>query len=265
MDMMLTNEIKEYFDKLFLEGIKLTKEQKVWYCKKKEMLHEEVFREYPSTQEEAFASSQVGNWYATQMKDLYEDGRVTTLSYDKALPVHTAWDLGQADYMAIWFLQIDRSGEIRVIDYFQRSDTPLDQVVQMLDSKGYTYGTHIWPHDARARDRAGITFETQAREFNVTGFVLQQHGLLDGINLVRTTLPKMWFDKVKCREGLEALSNYKKRWNNAIGGFTSDPLHNSASHGSDAMRYLCSGLSKISTNTDPSSDMKAMRSYWGEN
>ena len=121
-----------------------------------------------------------------------------------------------------------------VIDYFQRSDFPLDQVAQMLTAKGYTYGTHIWPHDARQRDRAGITFETQAREFNLTAIVLKQHEILDGINLVRTTLPKIWFDGVRCKEGLSALSHYKKKWNNQIGGFTSTPVHDEYSHGSDS-------------------------------
>lgn len=256
---------KEYFDKLYLEGIKLTDPQKWWYVKKAVIQCEDMLREFPSTQEEAFLSSQVGNWYASQMKELYESEHVTKISYDRALPVHTAWDLGQADYMSIWFFQINRAGEIMVIDYFQRSDTPLDQISQMLTSKGYSYGTHIWPHDAKARDKAGITFEVQAREFNLCGVILECHGILDGINLVRTTLPKMWFDGVKCREGLSMLSNYKKKWNNSIGGFTSVPVHDEASHGSDAMRYLCSGLGKIDSRKDPKDDLKALRAYWGGN
>ena len=254
----------EYFDKLEVEGIKLTDRQKWWYVKKALIQCEDMLREFPSTQEEAFLSSQVGNWYATQMKQLYEAGHVTKVSYDRAMPVHTAWDLGQHDYMAIWFFQINRAGEVMVIDYFQKSDFPLDQVSQMLNSKGYSYGTHIWPHDARQRDRAGITFETQAREFNLSGVVLEQHGVLDGINLVRTTLPKMWFDGVRCNEGLSMLAHYKKKWNNAIGGFTSTAVHDDASHGSDAMRYLCSGLSKIDSRKDPKEDLKALRAYWGE-
>lgn len=254
----------DYFAKLELEGIKLSDEQKYWYVKKLETQGEDMLREFPSTQEEAFQSSQVGNWYATQIRDLYESGHVTDISYDKTQPVHTAWDLGQADFMAIWFFQINRSGEIMVIDYFERSDTPLDNIVQILGQKGYTYGTHIWPHDARARDRAGITFEMQARNFNLHGIVLDQHGLLDGINLVRTSLSKMWFDKTRCHQGLLALSNYKKEWNSRIGGFTSKPFHDSASHGSDAMRYLCAGLEKICDRGTVEDDIKAMKAYWGE-
>lgn len=260
----ISKEHQDYFDKLTLEGIRLSEPQKWWYVKKEETQGEDMLREFPSTQEEAFASSQVGNWYASQLKELYELGHITDISYDRSQPVHTAWDLGQADFMSIWFFQINRAGEIMVIDYFERSDTPLDQISQMLKEKGYSYGTHIWPHDARARDRAGITFEMQARVFNLHGVVLEQHGLLDGINLVRTSISKMWFDRTKCKDGLTALSNYKKKWNTQIGGFTSQPVHDSASHGSDSMRYLCSGLKHVAEAGTVEDDMKAMRSYWGE-
>jgi hypothetical protein len=75
----------------------------------------------------------------------------------------------------------------------------------------------------------------------------------------------MWFDGVKCREGLSMLSNYKKKWNNQIGGFTSIAVHDDASHGSDAMRYLCSGLGKIDSKKDTKEDLKALRAYWGGN
>ena len=255
---------ESYFDKLEGIGIKLTQQQKWWYVRKYKTQQEDMLREFPSTPEEAFSSSQVGNWYATQMKELYASGRVTTLSYDRAIPVHTAWDLGQADYMSIWFFQINRQGEVMVIDYFQRSDTPLDQIVQILNSKGYTYGTHIWPHDARARDRGGITFEMQARDFNVTGQILENHGKIDGINLVRTTLSKLWFDGIKCRKGLECLSKYKKRWNNQIGGFTSDDVHDKYSHGADSMRYLCAGLPLITDSHSTQEDVNALNAYWGQ-
>ena len=256
-------DLGDYFAKLELDGITLTNGQKRWYSKKYEILQEDMLREYPSTPEEAFQASQEGNWYAKQMKELYDSGHVTKISYDRAIPVNTAWDLGQDDFCAIWFFQINRAGEVMLIDYWQRTDTPIDQVAQMLTAKGYTYGTHIWPGDARARDRAGVTFEHQARQYGLSGLVLEPHGLLDGINLVRTTLSKCWFDSSKCKDGLAALSNYKKRWNATFGSFTSDPFHDKASHGSDAFRYLCAGLKKISNSGTVENDAAALRSYWG--
>lgn len=260
----ITQELKDYFDKLSLDVLPLKEPQKWWYAKKAETQREDMTREYPSTPEEAFSASQEGYWYVSFMKEVYDSGHVTTVSHDKALPVHTAWDLGQADFMAIWFFQINRAGDVNVIDYFQKRDCNIGQIAQILQSKGYTYGTHLWPPDAEARDRAGITFSQQARPFGISGIVLQPHGLREGINQVRATLGKCWFDSSKCREGLSCLENYKKKWSNAIGGWTGDPVHDDYSHGADAFRYLSVGLSKISGNSGSlEGQYKALRSYWG--
>lgn len=260
----IPNHLEEYFAKLYLQGIHLSEPQKWWYCKKYETQKEDMLREFPSYPDEAFQASQEANWYAMQMKELYDTGHVTNVSYDKALPVYTAWDLGQADFTAIWFFQITRSGDINVIDYFQKRDCPLNQLSTILQNKGYNYSMCIFPFDANQRDRAGITFVTQARNFGWTGIVLEQHGLRDGINLVRSTLGRCWFDKNKCHDGLQALENYKKKWSPIIGGWTSEPLHDEYSHGADAFRYLCSGLSKIQAGGGSlQNDFKALRSYWG--
>lgn len=259
----IPDALGEYFAKLSNMGIKLTDPQKWWYVKKYETQQEDMLREFPSYPDEAFQASQEGNWYATQMKELWETEHITNVSYDKALPVYTAWDLGQADFTAIWFFQITRTGDINVIDYFQGRDKPLDQLTQILHSKKYTYSTCIWPSDANARDRAGITFVNQARNFGWSGIVLEQHGLRDGINLVRSTLGRCWFDRSKCREGISALENYKKKWSPVIGGWTSDPLHDEYSHGADAFRYLCAGLSKVSSSKGLEEDYKALKRYWG--
>jgi hypothetical protein len=264
-EVVIPTNLKEYFAKLALDNVvDLTKEQMWWYTKKSETQGDDMPREFPSTPAEAFQASQEGNWYALQMKGLWDAGHITNVSYDAALPVYTAWDLGQADFTAIWFFQLTRQGEINVIDYFQGRDKPLDQLTQILNAKKYSYSTCIWPSDANARDRAGITFVSQARNFGWKGVVLDQHSLRDGINLVRSTLSKCWFDQNKCHEGISALENYKKRWNTAIGGWSSEPLHDDYSHGADAFRYLCAGLPSLSNSMRGlDQDYKALRKYWG--
>lgn len=255
---------EEYFSKLNLEGIVLSDDQRKWYIKKYQLQKELMLREYPSTPDEAFQASQEGYWYSIQMRELHEQGHITNVSYDRALPVHTAWDLGQADFTVIWFFQITRSGEINLIDYFQKSDCRIDQLANILKSKGYTYGHHIWPHDADARDRAGITFVQQARAFGLTGIPLEKHALRDGINLVRATLGKCWFDAKKCHEGIISLENYKKQWSSAISGFTSEDVSDQYAHGADAFRYMCAGINKIKESSGSlESDYRALRNYWG--
>lgn len=260
----LTNDLSDYFAKLALQGIKLNDPQKWWYAKKFETQREDMFREFPSTPDEAFQASQEGYWYASYIKELYDAGRVCNVSYDRVLPVHAAWDLGQADATSIWFFQINRSGDINFIDFFQKNNSPLDQLNIMLKAKQYNYGTHIWPHDANARDRGGITFVQQCREIGLTGIVLEPHSLLQGINQVRTMLSKCWFDRTKCAEGLKMLENYKKRWSTSFGGWTSEEVHDEASHAAAAMRYACAGINRISNaNGNLENDYSLLRKYWG--
>ena len=53
----------------------------------------------------SFTSGVVGAYYANILQKLREEGRVTSVSHDPALPVYTFWDLGIDDSMAIWFVR----------------------------------------------------------------------------------------------------------------------------------------------------------------
>jgi hypothetical protein len=95
--------------------------------------------------------------------------------------------------------------------------------------------------------------------------VLEPHGLIHGINLVKTTLSKCWFDKTKCAEGLRLLENYKKKWSSTFGGWTSEPVHDECSHASDSFRYLCAGVNKIvGSSGSTEKDMSILRKFLGE-
>lgn len=260
----IPEKLREYFDKLDLQGVKLKDFQKWWYANKYQIQEQDMLREYPSTPEEAFQSSTDGYWYASTLVDLYNAGHVRNISYDRSIPVHTAWDLGQSDHCAIWFFQVNRSDDINIIDFWEKTDTKIDQIVLMLKAKGYNYGTHIWPHDAASRDRAGITFVDQCRPFGIQGIVLEPSSFLQGVSLVKTTLSKCWFDQTKCSVGLKHLENYKRRWAPSLTMFTSEPVHDEASHAADAFRYLCSGIKRVQAASGSlENDYRALRQFFG--
>ena len=71
-------------------------------------------------------------------------------------------------------------------------------------------------------------------EFKVTPDI----GVSDGIDAVRLFLPRCWFDAERCAAGIEALTQYRKKWNERLQHFEGTPEHDFASHGSDALRYL---------------------------
>jgi len=48
----------------------------------------------------------------------------------------------------------------------------------------------------------------------------------------------MWFDKEKSADGIQALRYYRYEVDPNSGQFSRNPLHDAASNGSDALRYV---------------------------
>jgi hypothetical protein len=60
----------------------------------------------------------------------------------------------------------------------------------------------------------------------------------DGIQAARLTLPRTYFDRRKCFEGVEALKLYRREWDDDKKIFRDKPLHDWTSHTADAFREL---------------------------
>ena len=73
------------------------------------------------------------------------------------------------------------------------------------------------------------------------------HGVEDGINAARRTLPRCWFDAKRCEGGIERLRQYKAAWDDAKKCFSDRPLHDWTSHTADAFRYLCMSWREVSS------------------
>ena len=187
----------------------------------------------------SFDAALMGSFYGRYINEAEKDERVRKVPYDKAAPVHTAWDLGFTDDTSIWFFQVVR-GEIHIIDYYERSGEDVAHYVKVLQDRPYVYGKHFVPHDARPKTFAsgGRSILEQAKALGVTMTLVPNVGVQTGIQGVRVILPRCWFDKDKCRDGLEALRQYQREWDEDKRTFKEKPLHNWASHAADAFRYL---------------------------
>jgi hypothetical protein len=140
--------------------------------------------------------------------------------------------------MVIWFAQIC-GREIHVIDILQGTGKGLDFYVGQIKSKPYQYGCHVLPHDIKARELGtGVSRKEVLDSMLPNTFVCPPHTVEDGISATRAALRMMWFDKVRTEPGVTALRNYHK-------GPTGKPVHNWASHSSDAMRIGCVALNMI--------------------
>ncbi|MDQ3024673.1 MAG: hypothetical protein M3R04_09890 [bacterium] len=189
----------------------------------------------------SFQAAIVGAYYGREMEQAEKEGRITANLYDPMIEVHTSWDLGASDQTVIWFAQ--RSGmDIRLIDYYSANGFGLDHYAKILQSKNYKYGRHYLPHDVEAKVLAGGEYARTRKQtlegLGVPVTVVPKWSIDDGVNAVRRILPKCWFDKDKCAEGIKALRQYRREWDDLRKVFYERPLHDWSSDGADSMRYL---------------------------
>lgn len=197
---------------------------------------------YQQEYECSFEAAVRGSIYGRVMQVLREQNRLTRVPYDPLLAVHTAWDLGIGDSMAIWCAQRERSGDVRVIDYYENSGEGLGHYVNWLNARGYTFERHYLPHDANVRELGtGKSRLEMLRSLGLQPEALPLLPLEDGIEATRMFLRRCWIDAERCRDGIDALVSYRRRQNTRTEEFGS-PEHDWASHGADAMRYLATGL-----------------------
>ncbi len=195
----------------------------------------------------SFEAAVEGSYYEDEMEAIHRDGRVCDVPYNKNSAVFTAWDLGLDDETAIVFGQ--RIGrEIHWIDYEYGVGKGLDHWARVIGSKGYTYSSHLLPHDIEAREISSGKSRRDTLEELLPGHTITtvpMHKVEDGINAVRGMLSVSYFDKKAMKRAVSCLSAYQAVRMANLGTNRPKPLHNWASHTADAFRMAAMGLHMI--------------------
>lgn len=185
-----------------------------------------------------------GAYYAKQLEEARDEGRILEIPREASFPVDTIWDLGMSDSTAIWFVQ-QIGMQYRFIDYYENSGEGLEFYAQVLQEKGYVYRNHYAPHDIEVRELGtGLSRKETAKRLGIDFQLVPNLQVIEGINIARNFLPKCIFDEVKCKEGLYALKNYRKEFDAKRNEYKPHPLHDWSSHAADAFRYAAIALSK---------------------
>lgn len=247
----ISNRDADYFDTIEGEiGRVLTLGQRAWYVSTRDNDFqgnpERMWQEYPSTVKEAFQRSTEGSYYASELAAARKTGRIKQhLPVVESIPVDTFWDIGRRDHTAIWFVQ--KVGlEYRVIGFYEASGETLHHFMTYLQNTGYLWGRHYLPHDA-AHKRLSDTNKSTEEMLNDLGLrnteiVPRIDNELNGISMLRTLFPELWFDETKCADGLKRLAGFKKRWNKTLGAWMNEPADDDNCHGADALRQLAQAV-----------------------
>lgn len=182
-----------------------------------------------------------GAYYAQQLREAREAGRIGELSADPIMRVRAFWDLGRRDATAIWLAQFVNR-EIRVIDYIEGQGQQLGYYIAELQRRGYSNALMVLPHDG---SRVVLEAEGSAsQQLRLAGFdvdvVPNQGGgaAMLRVEAARRLFPNIWFADEPTRSGRTALAAYHERRdpkrNVGLG-----PEHDWASDPADAFGLMC--------------------------
>jgi len=243
----ISKEDEKYFAKLEKKlGATFHPDQKAWYVDKKREQNDEMLREFPSTEEEAFQGASEGQYYAKHILAAEREGRICEIRPNSELPVYTFWDLGLNDQMVVWFMQFGSNEQRNFFDVYANTGYGLAHYVGIVKEKQaeygfHTYGKHVLPHDAGKRNMGKeddpTTTADDLRELGLVDIEVMRRGdLYVGINNVRRILPMCSFDGVNCKKGIDALRAYRRVWDDGKKAWSDTPLHDWASDFADAFR-----------------------------
>ena len=210
--------------------------------------------QYAQEFECSFEAAIAGAYYGSEMARCDREGRITAVPYDPLFKVSTAWDLGSTDDTSIWFYQVV-AGEVRVIDFYTTHGKPPEHYAMHVLGKGYKYAKHHLPHDAKAKTFASggrSSIEQLAEWFGWDAMrLVPMLDVQDGIQAARLMFPRVWIDADKCSDGIEALRQYQREWDDRTQSFKRTPRHDWASHPADAWRYMAVSWSEEHQPKDP--------------
>lgn len=186
-----------------------------------------------------------GSIYGDIIKKLEEDKQITRVSYDPALEVHTAWDLGVDDQTVIIFFQL-LGNQILIIDYYENNREGLPHYVQVVKNKDYVYGEHYAPWDLEITEfSTGKTRKEVAYQLGIRFRVLPKLNLEEGIHSLKMLLPKCWFDADQAKPLVDALRQYHRKYNEKMKMFGTKPVRDWSSHACDAARYMAMSITDL--------------------
>jgi hypothetical protein len=248
---LITEEDAKYFADLKAEfGIELTEPQKWWYAAKKVEQGDDMWKEYPSTPEEAFKAAKDGAYFAKEMRNLRQLGKIGAFPFVPGIAVNTMWDFGLGDTQTIWLHQ-EVAGENRFVGYFEDSGMGLGHYFNWLERwramRNATFGQHLAPHDVDHRRQTATsgqaeTIKTMAAGLGYTFETVERNpDKINSIQSIRTKLPSCSFDEAGCAKGIIHLENYSRDWDEKLSVWRNHPRHDEHSHGADAFMVFSDG------------------------
>ena len=251
-----------YCSKLTLEDTEHIDMEEIELERRDGLMSEDLIQQEYYT---SFTMGVEGAYYAKYIDKMRVNNQIGNVPWEVGFKVHTAWDIGVRDSTTILFFQTIGQ-TVRIIDSYEKSKEGLEHYVNIINSKPYTYGKHIAPHDIRVKEfGSGMTRITKARNLGLNFTIANNISIVDGIESVRSAFSKIWIDQTNCKGFLKAIENYRQEYDHKRRVYKATALHDWSSHFADCLRYLCISLPKTRDGLSPEElNKRYLEALYGE-
>lgn len=187
----------------------------------------------------SYISATQGSIYWEDVDKADKNGQFKDVPHDPRLLVHTVWDLGKNDTNTIGFYQ-SNGLTVRKIDYLSGNRKGLPDWIREVKSRGYNYGKHFAPHDIQVSDYSLTGNQSRwevARDLGIEFDIVPNLSIQEGIEAGRRLFKRLYVDKTKCADFLDAIPQYTREYDEENKIFKDKPLHDWTSHYADEHRY----------------------------
>jgi phage terminase large subunit len=219
----------------------------------------------------SFEAANLGAILARSIGLAEKDGRVSDdVEFDTfGAPLEISADLGRRDTATWWFWQ-PKIGGYSIVDHDAGWGIDAEEWCYRLREKIDQYALQgrktplgkIWlPHDARAKTFAA---KRSAVEIFMDFFgydhvaITPNSRISDRVNAARVLVSRCEFHETKCEKGLDGLRGWSYEYNEETKIFSSDPVHDWASHEGDGFSYGCLIMQQVAPPPPPPPPMRGI-------
>ena len=233
-----------YVESLTIEDTKAVSLEVVEEDRRSWMTEEMIQQEYYCS----FDIWAIWNYYWEQIKQAVSENRITTLPINKYEKVDIYIDIWVNDSFSLWFKQDDKLF-YNFIWYYENNWKQLDfyfwYIQDFLEEKWLSLWKIYIPHDGNNKAHSYlVSWETILDRFKNKFWnekivlIERPKSVNDWIEAVRRIFSRVRFDEINCKQGINCLENYRKKYDETKKVFLKEPLHDWASHWADAFRYF---------------------------
>ncbi len=200
----------------------------------------------------SFDAANLGAILARQIGIAEREGRVSNnVEFDPhGAPIEISSDIGRRDSSTWWFWQ-PQVGGYQIVDYDSGFGLDAEAWAERLHKRlgkyklagGKSALGKIWlPHDARAKTFAAKESAVEiflrlfgSKHVDITPDSSKAHR----VNAARVLVPRIKFHAGNCERGLDGLRAWSYEYDEDSKTFSSEPMHDWASHDGDGFSYGC--------------------------